>query len=133
MTVFDPVGGSKAKAEGMERADRAANPEWKRFMLQAIKEICLRKPFMFTDDLELLRVKRDGPTTHENRAIGPLMISAQKLGYCVPTDHWVPSSQKVNHRRHMRVWFSLIYHGNRGVKRPRRLKVIDPRQFDLEV
>ena len=131
MDEFNSAAGKAAKADGMARAARSANPEWWNFMLNAVRETCVRKPYLFTDDIEKLRLTRDGPSTHENRAIGPLMNYAKKLGYCAPTDHWIPSSQRVNHGRYMRVWYSLIYQGNRVVRRPRRLRVIDPRQFDF--
>lgn len=128
--VDDPVGGKIAKQIGMERALRAANPLWWQFMMEVARETARAKPFFFTDDLERIRQERQGPTTHENRAIGPLMIAAKNAGYCVPTDRWAESSQRVNHGRFMRVWYSLIYTGPK-VKRPRSLKVIDPRQYDF--
>jgi hypothetical protein len=127
---FDPVAGKHGRRDGMHRAARAADPAWWAFMLEAAREVARAKPFFFTDDLERLRVNREGPATPENRAIGPLMKEAQKLGICEPTDRWSPSSQKVNHGRYMRVWYSLIYVGPR-ISRPRRMHVIDPRQYDL--
>lgn len=122
--------GDAGKHDGMDRAKRAANPEWWRFMWAALIETAERKPFLFTDDIERIRLLRNGPLTHENRAIGPLMREAAKQRICTPTDHWVPSGQRQNHARSMRVWYSLLYKG-RAVKRPRARRVIDPRQFDL--
>lgn len=130
MAPFDPVAGESGKQDGMRRAARSADPEWWAFMLQVVREVARAKPFFFTDDLEQIRLNRGGPVTSENRAIGPLMKEVQKLGFCEPTDRWVPSSQKVNHGRYMRVWYSLIYQGPR-IARPRRMTVIDPRQYDF--
>jgi hypothetical protein len=132
MSPFDPVGGEAAKLDGMRRARRNADPEWWAYMLERVTEVARHKPFLFTDDIERLRMTRQGPSTHENRALGPLMREAQKNGVCEPTDYWVPSSQRVNHRRHMRVWFSLIYQGPK-VRRPRRHRPPDPRQYALEL
>lgn len=126
----DPAGGEIAKQIGMERAARGADSLWWQFMIEAAKEVARAKPFFFTDDLERIRRERNGPTTPENRAMGPLMNSARRLGYCVATDRWVASSQRINHCRFMRVWYSLIYVGPK-VPRPRSVKVIDPRQYDF--
>jgi hypothetical protein len=70
-----------------------------------------------------------GATTHEPRAIGPLMraqmlaklkaIGAEfsttlvgevfaALGYCVPTANWIKSAQRQCHRRPMMIWQSLL-------------------------
>ncbi len=130
MTTFDPVGGSAAKQDGMDRAERHANPDWWLFMLAAARDVALRKEAYNTDDLERIRQDRQGPRTHENRAMGPLMREAQRLGYCVPTQDWTPSSQRGNHRRPMMTWYSLIYQGA-PTRRPRRRKILDPRQLSL--
>lgn len=130
--TFDPASGVWAKLDGMHRVASAANPEWWQFMAEATVEVARRKPFFFTDDIERLRLERNGPSTHENRAIGPLMKCIQRLGVCVPTDDWVESSQAVNHRRPMRVWRSLIYEGpKRNLPRLPKRMPIDPRQFDM--
>lgn len=128
--LFDPAGGEAAKQDGMERAARACDPDWWAWMLERVTEVARAKPFLFTDDIELLRIQRGGPSTHENRALGPLMRHAQRLGICEPTDQWVPSSQQVNHRRFMRVWYSLIYQGPK-VRKPRRKVINDPRQYAM--
>jgi hypothetical protein len=124
---FDPAGGASARDEAMARARRAANPEWVRWWSEATIEVARKKPYFTTDDIERLRSYRQGPRTHENRAIGPLMRDAMKNGVCLPTEDWVQSGQRVNHRRPMRVWFSLIYQGPKH--RYRRRRVIDPNQF----
>lgn len=98
----------RLKQEGMARAHRAADPEWQRFMLRALKQVASRQKFFCTDDIERIRHSYDGPTTHENRALGPLMLSAKKDGLIAPTDRWVMSIQPFNHRRPVRVWRSLI-------------------------
>lgn len=128
---FDPSGGEFGKRDGMDRAERHADPEWKRVMLICALEVARRKPFFSTDDIEAWRlVNFPNHTTHEHRALGPIMREAAKLEYCVKTLDWVESGQKVNHRRPMRVWFSLVYRGPVRYRNPRR-KPVDPRQFDL--
>jgi hypothetical protein len=101
-------------------------------MLECGREVALRKPVFISDDLESWRLaKYHNATTHEHRAIGPLMRALARLGYCEPTSDWVESLQKVNHRRPMRVWRSLIYRGPLVVPPLRRRRVIDPRQIEL--
>ena len=77
-------------------------------MYRSLVTVARQKPTFFTDDIERVRQAKDGPSTHENRALGPLMKRAHKDLICEPTDQWVPSSQAGNHRRPMRVWRSLI-------------------------
>jgi hypothetical protein len=115
----------EAAAEGMARAARGANPEWWRYMMELIIEVARRKPYLYTDDIERLRRERKGPETHEQRAMGPLMKWAKDAGIIARTHHLVPG------RWDKRVWFSLIYRGPDRPRRPRRLRIIDPRQYEM--
>ena len=131
---FDPAAGRAGKADGMDRAQRHADPEWWRCMLECGREVALAKQIFDTDDLERVRLRRfHNAATHEHRALGPLMRELQKLGYCFPTQDWVESQQRQNHRRPMRVWFSLIYKGPAVIRRPRKRLVLDPRQITMEL
>jgi hypothetical protein len=128
---FDISAGKAGKADGMDRAERSADPYWWACMLEAGKIVAQRKPYFFTDDLvRHCRDNHPNTFTHENRAIGPLMRELCRLEYCIPTQDWIESAQKQCHRRPMRVWFSLIYRG-RSVPKPRKRKLHDPRQYDL--
>lgn len=129
---FDPVAASAAKEEAMERAANHADPHWWQCMLECGYQVALAQPYFISDDLERMRLHRfHNASTHEHRATGPLMKELQKLGYCLPTQDWVESRQKVNHRRPMRVWFSLIYRGPLVVRRPRPRRLLDPRQLAM--
>jgi hypothetical protein len=130
MAKFDPVRGTLAREDAIERVARGCNPDWWVYMLNVGVEVFRSKPFAFTDDMERIRQNRQGPSTPENRAYGPLMRELKKMGVCEPTDQWAPSSQIINHRRFMRIWYSLIYAGPR-ISRPRRHTVMDPRQYDI--
>ncbi len=114
-----------AALKGMAQAERAADPEWWRYMFALIIEIAQRKPYLFTDDIEAERRKRGGPETHEQRAMGPLMKAAKDAGIIAQTDHLVPG------RWDKRVWASQIYRGSNQPPRPRRRKPIDPRQYKM--
>jgi hypothetical protein len=126
--------GSDGKREGMARAERSADPYWWSCMLESGREIALRKPYFFTDDVVgWCKEHHPNATTHEQRAIGPLMREMARREICEPTQDWVQSSQRQNHRRPMQVWWSLIYRGPGPRAKPRRHKPLDPRQlmFDL--
>lgn len=129
---FDRAAGRAGKRDGMERASRHADPHWWRCMLECGRAVAQAKSCFNTDDLERLRLQRfHNVTTHEHRALGPLMLELQRLGYCIATQDWVESTQKINHSRPMRVWYSLIYRGPQPVKKPRKRRVLDPRQLDM--
>jgi hypothetical protein len=126
--------GSAGKREGMDRAERHADPHWWAAMLESGKEVALRKPFFFTDDIvKYCSEHHPNATTHEHRAIGPLMRELARMEVCEPTQDWVPSSQKQNHKRPMQVWWSLIYRGSVAPRKPRRYKSLDPRQLKLDI
>ena len=91
--------------EGMERAQRAANPEWWRYMFMLLIEIARRQEFLYTDDIERLRRDRHGPETHEQRAIGPIMRFAADAGLIERTP------KLIGGRWDKRVWRSLIFVG----------------------
>jgi hypothetical protein len=93
----------------MDRALEAADEDWAAFMFRAVVNVAKRKEFFYGDDLERYRQQHNGPSTHENRALGPLMLQARRSLICEPTDRWVCSSQSINHRRPMRVWRSLVH------------------------
>ena len=130
MDGFAPAEGGGGKHEGMTRPAEHATPNGWAFMTGAGVEVARRKPRFTTDDLERIRQDRQGPRTHENRAMGPLMLDLCKRGVCVPTDDWFESQQRGNHKRPMRSWHSLIYQGP-PIRRPTRRRIIDPRQLDM--
>ena len=80
-------------------------------MYECIVVVARRKPFFTSDDVELRRARIGGPTTHENRAFGPLMLQAQREGICQPTGRFEASRRRVLHASPRRVWQSLVYRG----------------------
>lgn len=119
-----------SKEEGMDRAERHADPYWKQCMMEAALAVAMRKPYLDTDDIVAwCREKHPNATTHEYRAIGPLMRACAKLGYFMQTQDWVESTQKQCNKRPMRVWYSLLY--KRPHQKPRRHRINDPRQYTM--
>ena len=123
--------GEAGKQFGMARAARASNPAWWIFTLECVKEVAYRLPYFSMDEVEALRIARRGPGTREHRANGPLLVYAAKLGYCTPTVDTVPSMQRCNHKRPMRVWRSRIYRGPIRFRPPLR-KPLDPHKLQFD-
>lgn len=130
---FDGEEGERRKEDGMDRAARHSNPEWWQFILETGKEIAERKPIMSIDDLyNEWKRRRPDLTTHDPaHALGAAMRAMAHLGYVVATQDMVRSDRKTNHGRRVTVWYSLIYRGNVRVIRPRRRRMLDPRQFQF--
>lgn len=119
------------KEEGMGRAKRHANQEWWFAALVCAKMIAEKKPYFNSGEVEeLRRALYPNHTTHELKALGPLMREAARLGYCIPTVAWYQSRQKTCHRRPMMTWKSLIFKGPMPPPR-RRFHPPNPSQFDL--
>ncbi len=74
--VFNSIAARAARDTAMDRVDQAAAPAWKTFVAQLIVEVARTHTEFTTDDVERLRLQRHGPTTHERRALGPLMRAA---------------------------------------------------------
>jgi hypothetical protein len=112
----------------MARAKRHSNSHWWVCMMQCAKEVAERKPYLYTDDIvQLCRMRHPNASTHEPRAIGPLMRDCCKLGYFERTQDHVESTQAQNHRRPIRVWHSLLYNQPHPALRKHRIN--DPREY----
>lgn len=85
----------------------AANTEsdWADEALEAIRKVCL-KYREFHVDLVWLEGLR---STHNDKALGPVMMRAKRLGYCVKTDRVRPSLR--SHLSGKPIWKSLLYRG----------------------
>jgi hypothetical protein len=117
-----------AKADGMDRAERHADPHWMRTMLILGVEVAKRRPKFIAPDIERMRRElHPNVTTHEPRAMGPVMTNLHSLGVCEPTDEFKGSGHKSDHNNLSRIWASKIYEGPVRVGR----RLIDPRQLEL--
>lgn len=109
----DDIGdGGYLKQEGQGRAYRHADPEWRAAVMVAMKDACLRLPFICADDVwDQLYLNHHGnpPTTHNNVAMGSLFKPAVRLGYFVETDRKVKSRRSLQHNAELKVWRSLLY------------------------
>ena len=96
-----------ARAEALAAVDAHADPLWKDQALAAVRRVCeLRQDFHVDDSWTLT----DLPSTREDRALGPIMLKAARLGYCRKTDRVRPSAR--SHGSGKPVWTSLIFAGS---------------------
>ena len=101
-----------AKDRGMSQAAENADQAWADLMLELVRLTCLEQPRFTVDDpmdrYEMIEGER--PTTHEPRAMGPVMMRAAKLGYCRKADLApIPSRRRSRHASPCAVWESLIF------------------------
>ena len=108
--IDDIEGAREDRDEAIARAEKHANPAWATAVMEIIKEVAQTQEYFSTDDVERLRITRQKPSTHEKRAMGPIMRNAWKAGgYCTPTKTWVQSQHRECHGRPKRLWASLLY------------------------
>jgi hypothetical protein len=114
--LFDPPtipahqrsGWARARAErdqALRVVEENSDPSWADKALEAIRQTALRTPKFFVDDVWEMGL----PGTIEDRAIGPVMLRAARLGYCRKTDRVRPSVR--SHGSGKPVWESRIYQG----------------------
>jgi len=101
-----------AKDAGMKQAADNADAAWSDLMLELVRLTCLEQPRFTVDDPmdRYEMIEGDRPSTHELRAMGPVMVRAARAGYCrkayaAP----IPSRRRSLHASPRAVWESLIY------------------------
>lgn len=96
-----------ARAEALVRVDVHADPAWKDRALAAVRTVCVLRAEWHSDDIWSL-TGLDEP--REARALGPVVLRAVRLGYCVKTDRVRPSVR--SHGSGKPVYRSLIFAGS---------------------
>lgn len=76
---------------------------WAEAALAAIFSVCQAKADFISDDVWATGLE----STHNDRALGPVMMRAKKLGYCEKTDRVRPSLR--SHLSGKPVWRSLLW------------------------
>ena len=95
--------------EAIERVAGHANPDWLTEAMDTVISMAIRLDTFTTDDV-WDHLASTGVTTHEPRAMGAVMVSAQRLGWVTATSHWRVSRRRSCHSRPLRVWKSLVSH-----------------------
>jgi hypothetical protein len=104
---------------GMARVYRAANPAWVLAVNSAILKAANTKPYINADDIYPLIPP--GVTTHDNKALGPLMRKAAFDGI-IRKASWVEKCMRpVRHAADLQMWQSLVYGGRVpvSIRKPR--------------
>lgn len=96
--------GEQLAALAMERARLAASENWVEHAREAIVHLCQTRPAFTTDDV--WDALDDVAVTSERRALGSLMRSVSREGWCVASDMYQASRRPERHRGPVRVWRS---------------------------
>lgn len=80
------------------------DPTWATETMLIIKQIATNTFDFTTDDIWQALSETSLPTPHEPRALGALMIAAQRAGLITPTDRYRQSQRPECHARPIRVW-----------------------------
>lgn len=96
--------GDELRDRAIAVVDAAAPAEWKDMALDAVYQVCLHRTWFGSDDV-WAELKEPPP---EPRALGAIMVKAQRLGYCEAQDDWNKSSLPRQHSRPVRLWKSKI-------------------------
>ena len=91
--------------EAMLRVEERANPEWLAAARMALIRCATLNPTFIAD--EVWAYIPEGLTTHDTRALGPVIKRAQTQGYITKTEDFQPSERR--HATPQRVWRSLIF------------------------
>ncbi len=96
-----------ARDAALRRVDEHADPEWKDRALAAVRRTCEQMQDWISDDI--WEVGGLG-STHEDRALGPIVRKASRLGWCRRVDGASRPSVR-SHGSSKPVWESLLYAG----------------------
>lgn len=88
--------------EAIERGFGNASDSWKESALKAIHEICINQKSFTADDVRHLVNEK----THDPRAMGGVIRTAKKNGWCKPSGFYEAS--KFTHGHIHQVWLSLV-------------------------
>lgn len=95
----------RAADEAIERVGRNADPNWKQAALEAVCIIALdRRQRFTTDDVWELLDQQGVRATHEPRALGAVIRTAQSKGLIQSTGEYVKSKRIECHGRPVMVW-----------------------------
>lgn len=95
--------------KGMEQAYRAADPEWKAMAFAVLNDVALRIAGFTVDDVSRSLKNHSDLITHDDRALGGVMMGGKRLGWIDQRGDYTPSVRDTRHGTHTIIWRSLIY------------------------
>jgi len=104
---FDPEKGEELRDLSIEQVERAADEAWKAAAWDAVLWACQHRRVggEFTTDLIWWRLDKLGAVPpREPRAMGPIMLKAQRLEFVEFTGRFVMTARPQAHRAPVRVW-----------------------------
>ena len=113
LALFDPVAGELARDEGIERASEGAGEEWFRDAYRAVVELARSCDAFTSDHVWATGLRKP----EEPRALGAVMLRAQKDGVIEARREFRQTAQASRHRAPVRVWRSLLHAEHRGRRR----------------
>ena len=100
------------KKAAMQQVEDNANEAWIDFMVDCVWDVCRSKLYFTADDVfdRYEEMPDPKPTTHEPRAMGPVMNRAAKEGLCIKANvPGLPSRRRSLHASPRTVWKSQIF------------------------
>jgi hypothetical protein len=96
-----------AKQDALQRVEINADPLWRDVAYQCVVAVAQRTEEFHTDSV-LSELAQYPVTTHEPRALGPVMMRAARDNIIVPTNRFEKSAAVSRHCASKRIWRSLI-------------------------
>lgn len=106
---FDALLAEQARDAAIERVDAHADPDWRDVAYRCVVNAARRLETLTTDDVIAELTHYPAITTHEPRALGPVMMRAARDNIIAATDRFIKSEAVSRHRAPKQVWRSLIY------------------------
>ena len=97
----------ESREKAIKQVDKNANTEWKDIAYSKGYELAKVKHYFTSEDVWEGLSDSDS-STHEPRAMGPVMRRLQRDGFIVATSQFTVSTSPLGHGRPSRVWKSLI-------------------------
>jgi len=97
------------RTDALQRVDEHADPDWRDVADRCVRAVALRCETFTTDEVIDELAKHPAITTHEPRALGPVMMRAARNNVIVATDRFIKSTAVSRHRAPKQVWRSLVY------------------------
>ncbi len=97
------------RADAIQRVDEHADPDWRDVAYRCVLAVARRLEHFTTDEVIDELSKHPAITTHEPRALGPVMMRAARSNVIAATDRFVKSNAISRHRAPKQVWRSLVY------------------------
>lgn len=105
--LFPPTPAATARDRALAQVADHACEGFIDLAVLAVERVARKRAAFIVDDV--WAEFDDAATTHDKRAMGPVMAIARQLGYIAPTADFVASKQVQCHANPRRVWKSLIY------------------------